>query len=276
MFNAERYRRDAYFNAESDTPSTPVLPTMRQRLYFIVKFCIGCFSMLLLMVGLKICFSAFEYNSFGNKQNEYLLRKVSDFLSGTEETKPISLDIGTTNFTLPATYVISKNSHALPDYKRAAIELSWRTGKSIPPQHSLLNLLKWQEDIVWVQLHTLTDMTQLNTQNRLLIDDMQTKTGDPLKEGINVFASKSSNAFEYAVLYSQGTAPILFKCTKSISFIKVPTCTATMVYKDSILLTYTIAQSVIAETNTVTTTLKTFFAAHEDVEKPAKTVVTKN
>jgi hypothetical protein len=278
MFNTERYRRDAYFNADCRIEDTPTLSESRKNfrewLSFVLKFCLGCIIMLVLLVGLKICIAIVEYHSFGNQENVFVLRKLSAIFSKADTAPPVQAEIGTTAFSFPANAVIFNKQHLLPTYRRTSLELSWRTGGVITPQHSLYNLLRWQEDIVWAQVHALTDMTQLNEQNRLLVEDMQTKTGDPLKEGVNFFASKSNGAFTFAVVYKQGAVPLLFKCEKSLSFIKIPACTTTVKYKETILITYSIAQSVLAETPLITATLKNFLSANETVAKPNATLAT--
>lgn len=279
MFNAERYRRDSYFNADKNAADATVLEkqqiTPLQRLHLAVKFFLGCVILLLLSIGGKIAITTIDYYAFGNQENAYLLRKISASFSKDYEkleAKPTSVEIGVSRFNIPAAYIIFNKPHILPQYRTATMELLWRTGNPVAPRDSLLNLVKWQSDIAWVQVSTIPEGDELNQQKRILIDDIAISPQSPLKEGKNFFASKSNSAFDYTVFYKKGETPTLFQCEKSLTFLKNPTCSAHLVYKDTLLLTYTVARSTLDEAETITKTLNSFFAKHEDVAKPAETV----
>jgi hypothetical protein len=281
MFNAERYRRDSYFNADKNAADATVPEKQRitplQRLHLAVKFFLGCVILLLLIIAGKITITAVEYYAFGSQENVYLLRKISASFSkdsATLEAKPTPVEIGATRFNIPAAYIIFNKPHILQQYRTATIELLWRTGNPVAPRDSLLNLVKWQNDIAWVQVSMMPEGDEFNHQKRVLIDDIETSPQSPLKEGKNFFASKSNSAFDYTVFYKKGEMPTLFKCEKSLTFLKNPTCSAHLVYKDTLLLTYTVARSTLDEAEIITKTLNSFFAKHEETAKPAATIAT--
>ncbi len=279
MFNAERYRRDSYFNADKNTADAVVPEKQRttplQRLHLAVKFFLGCVILLLLIIGGKITVTTIDYYAFGNQEKIYLLRKVSALFSQDYEkieAKSTSVEIGVTRLNIPAAYIIFNKPHILPHYRTTTMELLWRTGDSVAPRHSLLNLVKWQNDIAWVQVSAIPDGDEFNQQKRILIDDIAISPQSPLKEGKNLFASKSNSAFDYTIFYKKGEIPTLFKCEKSLTFLKNSTCSAHLIYKDTLLLTYTVARDTLDESETITKTLNSFFAKHEEIEKPAETV----
>ena len=283
MFNTERYRRDAYFNADSNTvetslaPKNPIIQRAIQRawLRFALKFLMGCIVLLVVMVGLKIGFTTIEYYAYGSQENAYLLRKITAAFSDAYEKtdqKPIALEIGGTHFGIPAAYIIFNKPHILPNYRSVAMELLWQSGNPVTPHHSLLNLVKWQDDVVWVEATALPDIEQIKQKTRLLLEDMAASPQKTLGEGKTFFASKGNNAFDYVVFYKKGAIPTLFKCEKSLSFLKNPTCTAQVVYKDSLLLTYTITRNSLEQWEKVTQTLQTFFARYEEERKTPETV----